>query len=134
MKTRARAWMAALITIASLAWATSLVAAESSALTGKWKWSVGRGDRTFDLTLTIKQEGDKLTGTLSGRNNTESPVEDLKFKDGEVSFKVTREWNGQKMVLTYKGKLEGDTIKGTVERDRDGEKTTRDWEAKRVKE
>jgi len=71
---------------------------------------------------------------VTGRNNTETPVQDLKFQNGELTFKVTREWNGQKMVLTYKGKVEGDTIKGTVERDRDGEKTTRDWEAKRVKE
>jgi hypothetical protein len=134
MKTIARSALVVLALTACLAWAVTGVAAEASALTGKWKWTVGRGDRTFDMTLTVKQEADKLTGTITGRNNTESPVQDLKFKDGEVSFKVTREWNGQKMVLTYKGKLEGDTIKGTVERDRDGEKTTQDWEAKRVKE
>lgn len=117
-----------------LGWAAIGAAAETASPVGKWKWSIDRGGRTIETTLTIKQEGDRLTGTVTGPNNTETPVQELKFKDGELSFKVTREWSGQKMVITYKGKLHGDTIKGTSERDRDGEKTTRDWEAKRVKE
>jgi hypothetical protein len=32
-----------------------------------------------------------------------------------------------------KGKLDGDTIKGKSESERDGQKTERDWEAKREK-
>lgn len=133
MKSRFVPWMF-LCVVGWLTWTATGWSADHPAVAGKWKWSVERGGQTFETTLTIKQEGDKLTGTVTGRNNTETPVQDLKFEKGELSFKVTREWNGQKMVLSYKGKLEGDTIKGTVERDRDGEKTTRDWEAKRVKE
>ncbi|MCX7865602.1 hypothetical protein [Limisphaera sp. VF-2] len=133
MKTRFVPWTF-LCVVSWLAWTAACWSADKPAVVGKWKWSIERGGQTIETTLTIKQEGDKLTGTVTGRNNTETPVQDLKFEKGELSFKVTREWNGQKMVLSYKGKLEGDTIKGTVERDRDGEKTTRDWEAKRVKE
>ncbi len=134
MKTSPMAAWAFLCVLGLLTWAGASLGAESAAVVGKWKWSVERGGQTFETTLTLKQDGGKLTGTVTGRNNTETPVQDLKFQNGELTFKVTREWNGQKMVLTYKGKVEGDTIKGTVERDRDGEKTTRDWEAKRVKE
>ena len=68
------------------------------------------------------------------RNNTETAIEDGKIKDGEVSFKVTRERNGVKSVMTYKGKLGDDVIKGKIESERDGQKNSRDWETKRVKE
>ena len=98
--------------------------------TGTWTWSVTFNDRTIDFTLKLKQEGDKVTGTLStARGDTK--IEDGKCKDGEVCFKVTRERDGQKFTSTYKGKVEGNTIKGNVEFERNGEQQKRDWEAKR---
>lgn len=101
--------------------------------TGTWKWSVTFGDQTREFTLKLKLEGDKLTGAMLGRDNQETPIEDASFKDGEVAFAVTRERNGQKFTIKYKGKLEGDTIKGKSEFERNGEKQSRDWEAKREK-
>jgi hypothetical protein len=101
--------------------------------TGTWKWTVKFGEQELNFTLKLKAEGDKLTGTLSGPRDTESKVEDGTYKDGEVAFKVTREFNGQKVVIKYKGKVSGDTIKGKSEFDRDGETRSRDWEAKRAK-
>ncbi|HKB37414.1 MAG TPA: hypothetical protein VKD72_13265 [Gemmataceae bacterium] len=100
--------------------------------TGTWKWSVTFNDQTREQTLKLKLEGDKLTGVMVGRNR-ETPIEDGKFKDGEISFKVTRERQGQKFTTTYTGKLTGDTIKGKSESERDGQKRTSDWEAKRDK-
>lgn len=101
--------------------------------TGTWKWSVTANNQTFEPTLKLKLEGDKLSGTMSGRNNQETAIDDAKFKDGEVSFSVTRERNGQKRTTKYKGKLDGDTIKGKSESERDGQTNSRDWEAKREK-
>ena len=100
--------------------------------TGTWKWSftTQNGD-TRETTLKLKQDGEKLTGTITGRNNQETDIEDGKVKDGEVSFTVTREFNGNKFVMKYHGKLDGDTIKGKTEFERDGETRSRDWEAKR---
>jgi hypothetical protein len=102
--------------------------------TGKWKWSFERNGQTMTTTLTLKQDGEKLTGTVTGRNNTETAIQDGTIKDGDVSFKVTRERDGVKSSYNYKGKLSEDTIKGTIEVERDGQKTSREWEAKRVKE
>jgi hypothetical protein len=99
--------------------------------TGTWKWSVERQGQTFETTLKLKQDGEKLTGTISGRNNTDTEIADGKVKDTEVSFTVTREFNNNRRVQKYTGKLDGDTIKGTVEFEREGETVTRDWEAKR---
>ena len=100
--------------------------------TGTWKWTVTtQNGQTFEPVLKLKQEGEKLTGTISGRNNNDIEIKDGKVKDGEVSFKVVRERNGQTFTQEYKGKLEGDTIKGKIEFERNGEKQSRDWEAKR---
>src|SRR5581483_10011586 len=64
--------------------------------TGKWKWKIMRQMQETEVTLTLKQEGDKLTGSMPGPNNSEIKIEDGTIKDGEVSFSVTRERNGQK--------------------------------------
>jgi hypothetical protein len=101
--------------------------------TGTWKWSVTFNDQTFDMTLKLKQEGDKLTGTLTGRQGQETKIDDGMFKDGKVTFKVTREFNNQKFTTKYEGKLSGDTIKGKAETEFNGETRSRDWEAKRAK-
>ena len=39
-----------------------------------------------------------------------------------------------KFVIKYKAKVDGDTMKGTVESERNGEKQKREFEAKREKE
>ena len=99
--------------------------------TGTWKWTVTNGDQKRDMTLKLKLDGDKLTGAVIGRNNRETKIEDATFKDGEVTFKVTRERNGQKSTSKYNGKVSGDMIKGKIESERDGKAESRDWEAKR---
>jgi hypothetical protein len=102
--------------------------------TGTWKWKVKFGDQEREFTLKLKLEGDKLTGAMVGRDNKDQPIEDARYKDGEVSFKITRERDGQKFTIKYKGKVSGDTIKGKSEFDRGGETQSRDWEAKRAKD
>jgi hypothetical protein len=99
--------------------------------TGTWKWSMEINGQTRDRTLKLKLDGDKLTGSMPGRNNTSTDIEDATFKDGQISFTVTRDRNGQKTVSKYTGKLDGDTIKGKIERTSNGDTTTTDWTAKR---
>ena len=100
--------------------------------TGTWKWTTKFNDQTRETTLKLKLEGDKLTGAVVGRDQ-ETKIDDASFKEGTVSFAVTRERNGQKFTTKYKGKLDGDTIKGTAESERDGQTRSREWEAKREK-
>ena len=98
---------------------------------GTWKWTVNFGGQEREFTLKLKADGEKLTGKLVRADGQETDIEDGKYKDGEVSFKVTRERDGNKFVIKYKGKVSGDTIKGKSERERDGETQSREWEAKR---
>ena len=104
---------------------------------GTWSWTTpGRnGGPERKSTLTLKVDGDKVTGSVSapgrGGQATDTPIADGKLKGDEVSFSVTREFNGNKFTAKYSGKLSGDTIKGKIETERDGNAQSRDWEAKR---
>jgi hypothetical protein len=113
--------------------------AQDKKVDGTWAWTMpGRnGGPERKMTLKLKTEGDKVTGTLTspGRDGatTETKIEDAKLKGDEISFTVTREFNGNKMVSKYTGKV-GETIKGKIEFERNGETQSRDWEAKRATE
>src|SRR5947209_20200184 len=132
MTTRSGGWwtLAAIGLVGVLGVGTPATAAD---VTGTWKWSVERNGQTFETTLKLKQDGEKVTGTITGRQGNETEIEDGKLKGEAVSFKVTREFNGNKVVMTYQGKLSGDSIKGDTKFERDGEQQSREWEAKRDK-
>jgi hypothetical protein len=102
--------------------------------TGTWKWTMqGRNNQTREVTLKLKLEGDALTGAMVGRNGQETPIQDGTYKDGDLSFKVVRKGrSGQEMTSKYSGKVSGDTIKGKIEFEINGQSRSRDWEAKRA--
>lgn len=116
------------------------VHAASADPSGTWKWTQqGRnGGSGFEQTLKLELKDGKLTGTMLGGQTPRGTMPDVaigdaSFKDGAIAFSITREFNGNKMVFKYEGKLEGDTIKGTSERPgRDGgQSQKREWIAKR---
>jgi hypothetical protein len=119
----------------------STASAEDKALsaTGNWSWTApGRdGGEGRKMTLELKQDGEKLTGKLSspGRDGgaaRETEISDGSVKGTDVTFSVTREFNGNKMTSKYSGKLTADAITGKVEtKDRDGNDRSRDWTAKK---
>jgi hypothetical protein len=103
-------------------------------VTGTWKWTVERNGNTIETTLKLKQDGEKLTGTMSGRQGSpDIEIEDGKVAGDAVSFKVTRMFGENKIVMKYQGKLSDDSIKGDTKFERDGEEQSREWEAKRDK-
>src|SRR5262245_60242984 len=78
-------------------------------LNGSWKSSfTNQNGQVRETTFKLKVEGEKVTGTVSGRNN-DTAIEDGKVKGDEVSFQVTREIQGNKVVTKYTGKVSGDT-------------------------
>jgi hypothetical protein len=101
--------------------------------TGTWKYTADVNGQSIDVVIKLKLEGDKLTGSVNVAD-METKIEDAKYKDGEVSFTVNREFNGNKFTLKYKGKIAGDTFKGKREFERDGQTNSREFEAKRTKD
>jgi hypothetical protein len=134
MRLRTSAWMlVAAVGLSFLGFETAARADGQTDATGTWTWEFQRpnGGDKVKMTLKLKQEGEKLTGTFIGFNGNETEIKDGSAKDGKISFSVTRERNGQTFTTKYSGKVEGDTIKGKSEREVNGETQSRDWEAKR---
>jgi len=108
---------------------------------GTWKWTPpGRGGNPgVERTLVLDLKAGALTGTLKGASMgqmevPDTAIADASFKDGTVSFTVTMDMGGNKMVTKYTAKLEGDKLTGSTERPgRDGAPQKRDWVATRAK-
>jgi len=116
------------------------VAAFAADPSGTWKWSQpGRGGGApRESTLTLAVKDGKLTGSLAtpgrGGDPVTTEITNASLKDDTVTFTIEREFNGNKVVANYTGKIDGDTIKGSIEGPgRNGETMKRDWEAKRAK-
>ena len=108
--------------------AVSVFAADPS---GKWTWEMeGRDGQKRTSTLTLKAEGDKLTGAMSGRQG-ERPIENATISGDDISFSITMQMGGESRKMNYKGKLAGDELKLTMTVD--GADFTRDIVAKRAK-
>lgn len=122
------ATMMCVLAVAGVAWAD-----DKPNPTGTWKYTADVNGQSIDVTIKLKLDGDKLTGSVTVLD-METKIEDAKYKDGEASFKVNREMNGNKFTIKYQGKIKGDTFKGKRELERDGQTNTREFEAKRSKE
>jgi hypothetical protein len=100
-------------------------------VTGTWKTSfTNQNGQVRQTTIKLKVEGEKLTGTVSGRQN-DTAIEEGKIKGDEISFQVTREFNGTKVITKYTAKVSGDMLKGKSESQRDGQPRTREFVAKK---
>ena len=125
----ARPLAAALVAVCCLA-ATAQAAADPN---GTWKWKfTTQGGQEFELSLTLKADGDKLTGATV-RNENETQIQDGKIAGDEITFTVIRDREGRKVTAKYKGKITGDTVKGKVESDWSGDWQTLDWEGTKAK-
>jgi hypothetical protein len=106
------------------------ISAACADATGKWAWTQTVQGNEVKQTLELKQAGEKLTGSLTGPGDQKIEIKEGTVKGNEVSFVVVRERDGQQIKIVYKGKLDGDTIKGTTQRE-GGQ--AREWVATRVK-
>src|SRR6266478_4332663 len=98
----------------------------SGGINGKWIADLpGRDGQTRQQTFNLKAEGNKLTGTISGRQG-DTPISDGEINGDDISFSVTQNFRGNEVKVLYKGKLAGKEIKFTRTREggnRDGGNT-----------
>ena len=111
------------------------VAAFAADPSGNWKWSVDFNGQSFESSARLDVKEGKLTGTLTSPMG-EVPITEGSFKDGVVAFVLALERDGDKFVIKYQGKLEGDAITGSIDFPgfNGGEPMKLDWKATRVKE
>jgi hypothetical protein len=136
---RVKYWAAAATLIAFVA-ASAWAAVEA---TGKWTESFTFSDGSVGvITFELKQDGEKITGTHTLPKNTEGRTQDLVHEiiegkitpQNDLSFAIAWESShGLPYRREFKGRLDGDTIKGTQTRIYNGNEKTREWIATRDK-
>ena len=109
---------------------------------GTWKWTqAGRGGNPgSERTLKLELKDGQLSGLVAGYQGAQgqipdNPIIDASFKGGAVAFSVKVTYGDNSFVIKYVGQVDGDTLKGTIERPgRDGgDPTKTEWVAKRAK-
>jgi hypothetical protein len=101
------------------------IGAFAADVSGKWSFEQqGRGGGPArQVTITLKQDGDKLTGEVPGfgRGGDAPPpptqITNGKVDGDKVSFDVVREIQGNKMTTKYEGVVTGGEMKLKITRD-----------------
>lgn len=113
--------------------APKTAAAPRKTAAGNWKYTLNTtSGQKMEPLIMLKQDGEKLTGNVAFGEN-EAPISEGTVKDNDLSFKIVREVNGRTVTSTYKGKQDGDTIKGKITSNWGGNDRTYDFEANREK-
>jgi len=97
-------------------------------VTGDWEMtSEGRqGPRTTNI--HIEQDGEKITVTMPGMRGGGEVKAEGTIKGNEIEWTVNFSTQRGDMTIIYKGKVEGDTMKGEVQM---GDFGSREWTAKK---
>jgi hypothetical protein len=107
-------------------------AAKSVAGTYKWTFTTQNGDK-MEPVLKLKQDGSKVTGTITSRDGSETAIKDGKLTGEDLNFDVVRDFGGNTVTFKYSGKLTETGIKGKTESNFNGESQSRDWDAVKQK-
>ena len=106
--------------IADLHLALAAIAAD---VTGKWSYEVQGRNGAQTATMMLKQDGDKLTGTMSGGRGGDVEISEGMIHGDTVMFSVTREIQGNSVTMIYNGAVSGNEMKLTIEGGRGGPQT-----------
>jgi hypothetical protein len=114
------------------------VGAFAADLTGKWTYSMaGRDGTPREVTITLKQDGTKLTGSVPGmgRGGQQAPAMEVmngKVEGDKFSFETKMEFNGNTRITKYEGTSTGTELKMKVTRDTQNGPQTNEVTAKKA--
>jgi opacity protein-like surface antigen len=101
--------MKKLISLCAL-FALTTVMALAADVTGTWKGEANPNGKGGPPTFTLKQSGETLTGSTTGRGG-ETAISNGKVDGDKVYFEVTREVGGNTVTAKYTGTVSGSTMK-----------------------
>ena len=108
--------LALVLALGLLTGSAAMAQGGSAGVAGTWNLTMTSQRGTFDQTLKLEQNGNAVTGTITGRRG-DSPVKGS-VSGNEVTFSVTRETPRGTFTLNYKATVDGDSMKGTASNDR----------------
>ena len=84
-------------------------------VTGKWAFTVETGAGSGNPTVTLKQDGEKLTGHYSSATLGEADLTGT-VRGSNIEFKFAADAQGTALNVTYTGTIENkDAMKGTID-------------------
>jgi hypothetical protein len=87
------------------------ICAVAADVTGKWVAQIpSRSGQMRETTFNFKVDGDKLTGTMSGRQG-DIAISDGKVSGDTISFVISMEGGGGTVKMNYSGTVSGDEMK-----------------------
>src|SRR6516165_7550158 len=92
--------------------ANPVLATDKASPSGIWKQTISTNGRKSVTTYRLKVEGNNLTGTVGGRE--EIAIEEGKYDNGKISFKLVHWQSGTRVTAYYTGRMRGDTITGKI--------------------
>ncbi len=96
-------------------------------VTGVWNMTVESQEGTSHPSVTLKQEGERITGTYAGKimGSLEGTI-----KGSDIQFSLKLKFQDVSYTVTYTGTVTENNMKGTV---RFGDNGTGSWSATRKK-
>lgn len=91
---------------------TAHLAAQTN-VTGEWLFNVTTDGGGGTPTITFKQDGEKLTGKYAGQLGNADLTGTV--KGNAIQFTFTVDVQGQQAPVAYKGTVEKNTMKGTLD-------------------
>ena len=87
--------------------------AQANNVTGEWAFNVTTDQGGGTPTITLKQDGEKLTGKYVGQLGTADLTGTVKGND--IKFTFTLDVQGQQAPVNYEGTVEKNTMKGKLD-------------------
>lgn len=87
-----------------------LAARAQGSVDGKWVGEVPAGRGPQQVTLTLKADGGKLSGSVTGGRGGEIAIEEGTIDNGMLKFKTKQMGRGGEVTLDWSGTLKGDEI------------------------
>ncbi|MBZ5495009.1 MAG: hypothetical protein LAP85_01285 [Acidobacteriia bacterium] len=101
---------------------------EAVDVTGTWDMTVESQQGTAHPSISLKQEGEKITGIYRGQMGESSLAGTIKGND--IGFTVSLKFQDVAYTVNYTGSVTGDNMKGTARFSNAG---TGNWSARRRK-
>jgi hypothetical protein len=87
--------------------------AQGANVTGEWAFTVTTDQGGGNPTITFKQDGEKLTGKYNGQLGAADLTGTV--KGNAITFTFTVDVQGQQAPVNYKGTVEKNTMKGSLD-------------------
>jgi len=100
--------------------------ADDTDVSGLWSLKVESAQGTANPTISLRQDGQKISGVYQGRLG-EAPLEG-QINSRSIKFTVSLKFQDQPILVKYTGTVEGDAMQGSVEF---GDAGSGRWSAKR---